>query len=385
MRTLHRKVAIVGVGESDEVGRVAGKSPLDLATEACLAAIADAGITKDQIDGLYTTQSIADGSQVMASALTEHLRIRPCFATWMPYGGMATASILLYAAAAVEAGLCHTILVCSADNLLSGRTRGGAVAKFSEIGHPDFEQPYGGTVPAYYALFAQRYMFEYGVTARQAAAVAVGARRHASLNPRSHMRTPITVDDVLASKLIADPFRTLDCALVSDGGAAFIVTAADRARDFRKKPIYLLGAGAATTHQHVSESPTFTATPNTEAARVAFGMAGVTPADADIFYPYDNFTWMVLAQLEGTGFCGRGEAGAFVEGGRIEIGGQLPVSTHGGLLSYAHPGRPIFSVVEAVRQLRGEASGRQVEDAELAVVNAMGGIHSTVAVHVLGT
>jgi acetyl-CoA acetyltransferase len=384
MRTLSRRVAIIGVGESDEVGRVPGKSPIALAVEASLNAIADAGIGFNEIDSLYTTQSIADSSSVMASVFTEYVGISPAFATWMPYGGMATASILLYASALVESGMCNTILVCSSDNLLSGKTRGGAVAKFSEIGHPDYEMPFGSTVPGFYALFAQRYMHEYNVKPEHLAAVAVAARKHASLNPRAQMRTPISVDDVLNSRLIADPFRVLDCAIISDGACAFIVTTAERARDATKKPVYVLGAGAATTHQHILAAPGFTHTPAKMAAEKAFAMAGVDPSDVDLFYPYDNFTCMVLAQIEDTGFCRKGEAAEFVQDGRIEPGGALPVNTHGGLLSYAHPGRPIFSIAEAVRQLRNEAGAGQVPGAEIAVVNGMGGINSTVAVHVLG-
>jgi acetyl-CoA acetyltransferase len=240
--------------------------------------------------------------------------------------------------------------------------------------HPQFEVPYGPLVPSLYALVAQRHMHEYGTTPEQLAEVAVTIRKHASLNPNAHKRELITVDDVLKSRMITSPLHIFDCAIVSDGAAACIVTSADRARDLKARPVHLLGQGYGLRHSHIGDTE-LTTTGAVDSGRDAFRTAGLTPADVDVAQIYDCFTITVIVELEDLGFCKKGEGGAFVENGRIGLGGALPITTHGGLLSGGHPGLGggFFHVVEAVRQIRGEAGARQVKDAEVAVwANAVG-------------
>jgi acetyl-CoA acetyltransferase len=246
--------------------------------------------------------------------------------------------------------------------------------------HPQFEAPYGPLVASNYALIAQRHMHEYGTTAEQMAEVAVTLRGHALRNPNAHMTRPITVRDVLDSPMITSPLKRFDCALVSDGAAAAIVTGAARARDLRQRPVRLLGQGYGLSHSYVGEARRLPYSGAVMSGQKAFAMAGVRHADIDVAELYDCFTITVIVELEDLGFCKKGEGGAFVQGGRIALGGELPVTTHGGLLSCAHPGLGggFFHVLEGVRQLRGQAGGRQVDGAELALVHGNGG---TIAIH----
>ena len=263
----------------------------------------------------------------------------------------------------------------------------------------EFEVPFGAHIPGFYALVAQRHMHEYGTKPEQLAAIAVACRKHASLNPAAQKRDPITVEDVLNSWMISTPLRMLDCSLISDGGGAFIVTTLERARNLRQRPIRLLGAGQAHSYYHMGHLAggvglppghkndfNLTNTLQRVAARDAFGEAGVTPADIDVAEIYDSFTITALMQFEELGFCKKGEAGAFVEGGRTELGGELPVNTHGGLLSFAHPGMPggIFHLIEGGRQLRHECGPRQVPDTALALVTNVSAVASNHSVCILG-
>jgi acetyl-CoA acetyltransferase len=208
----------------------------------------------------------------------------------------------------------------------------------------------------------------------------------AGKNPAAQMRQPITIDDVINSKMIAHPLHLLDCSLVSDGGAAVIMTSAERAKDFKKKPVYMLGVGEGHSHEHVSQAQSLTTSAAKEAGERAYAMAGLGPKDMDVAELYDCFTPVVIIELEDLGFCPKGEGGRFVEGGRVELGGELPINTHGGLMSHCHPGHPgsLFSITEAVRQLRGECGPRQVKDAEVAFVHGQGGIMSTHCSMILG-
>ncbi len=236
-----------------------------------------------------------------------------------------------------------------------------------------------GAAPIQYALAARRHMYEYGTSSRQFGAVAVACRHHATMNPAAQMRKPITIEDHQNSPMIADPFRLLDCSLVSDGAAALIVTRADRARDCRQPPVYILGTGYSCEHSEIVSSRSMTMTAARGAARQAFERAGISPADVDVAELYDCFTAVVLVTLEDYGFCKKGEGGCFVEGGRIELEGALPVNTHGGLLSHAHIGG-ISHLTEAVTQLRHQAGLRQVNDARVAVASGQCGelgIHVT--------
>ena len=240
-----------------------------------------------------------------------------------------------------------------------------------------------------YALIARAHMHAYGTTSEQFAAVAVACRKHASMNPGAQKRAPITIADVLNSRMIADPLHLLDCSLVSDGGAAIVMTAPARAKDFRNRPVYFLGAGEAHPDSSILQARSLTESGAVESGRQAYAAARVRPGDIDLAMVYDAFTSMALIYLEDLGFCAKGDGGRFVEGGNIELGGSLPViNTHGGLLSYCHAGLAnsiFFHITEAVRQLRGECGPRQVAGARLALIHGQGGRASTHGTATLGS
>jgi len=383
---MRNRVAIVGVADT-EVGVVPQYSATQLYVRAARLAFDDAGITKDQIDGLITCASWAEPYLYHAETIAEYMQIFPRYCMGAPAGGGTTLAIMHHAASAIITGMCNTVLVTMADSQVSGLSRDKAVEMMSTAGHPQFERPYGPPIPAFYALLARAHEHVYGTTAEQRAAVAVACRKHASLNPAAQMRKPITIEDVLASRMIADPLHLLDCSLVSDGGAAFIMTSAERARDFKHRPVYLLGVGEGHSHEHVTQALSLTTSAAKEAGERAYAMAGLSPKDVDVAELYDCFTPVVIIELEDLGFCPKGEGGRFVEGGRIELGGELPVNTHGGLLSHCHPGHPgsMFSITEAVRQLRGSCGARQVEGAKIALVHGQGGIMSTHCTTIFGS
>jgi acetyl-CoA acetyltransferase len=237
-----------------------------------------------------------------------------------------------------------------------------------------------------YALAASRHIHEYGTTREQLAEVAVAAREWAKLNPKAFKRDHLTVEDVLASRMISSPLSLLDCCLVTDGGGALLVTSAERAKDLRKAPVYLLGAGEAHWHRNISQMPDLTVTAAVDSGPRAYEMAGVGPESVDVAMLYDAFTINPILFLEDLGFCEKGEGGAFVEGGRIAPGGELPVNTNGGGLSYNHPGMyGLLLLIEAVRQLRGECGERQVRGARVALAHGNGGVLSSQVTAVLGS
>jgi acetyl-CoA acetyltransferase len=385
MNSLRGKVAIVGAADT-EVGRVPHYSATQLCVDAARRALEDAGISKEQVDGLVTGNSMVEPYMYHAEAIAEYMQIFPRYCISIGAGGGTTFSALHHAASAIATGVCETVLIAMADNLLTGLSREQAMGIQSSVGHSQFETPYGPTVPALYALIAQAHMATYGTTPEQFASIAVVCRKHAALNPEAQMQEPISVQDVLSSRMIADPLHLLDCSLVSDGGAAIILTSAERAIDFPHHPVYLLGAGEGHGHEHISQARSLTTSAAVESGRRAFATAGLGPRDIDLAQLYDCFTPTVLIELEDLGFCEKGEAGAFVEAGQIELGGQLPVNTHGGMLSHCHSGNPgsMFALTEAVRQLRHQAGNRQVEDAEVALVHAQGGVMSSHATLILG-
>ncbi len=384
-RALRGKVAIVGAADT-EVGIVPGKTPMELCVEAAVAAMEDAGIRKDSIDGLVTCNAMAQPLLYHAEAFAEYLQIFPSYCISVGAGGGTTFSILHHAASAIATGMADTVLIVMADSLRSSLTREQAMLTQSSTGHPQFEQPYGPTVPAYYALIAQAHMAQFGTTEEQLAAIAVAARAHAARNPTAQKRDPITVEDVVNSRLIADPLHLLDCSLVSDGGSAVIMTSAERARDFPHQPVYLLGVGEGHSHEHISQARDLTTSAALESGQRAYSMAGVTAADMDFAQLYDCFTPTVLVELEDLGFCRKGEGGEFAATGALGPGGSLPVNTHGGLLSHCHPGNPgsMFALTESVWQLRHSAGERQVPNAQLGLVHAQGGIMSSHTTLVLG-
>ena len=385
MESLRGKVAIIGAADT-EVGKVPGFSATELCVEAALRALQDAGISKDEVDGLVTCKSMAEPHMYQAEVLAEYLQIFPRYCVSASAGGGTTYSGLYGAAMAIANGVCHTVLLCLGDSLRSGLTRQQTLQMQSATGHREFEIPYGPTVPAYYALIARAHMNEFGTTPEQLASVAVHARRHAARNPAAQMRELITVEDVLASRMIADPLHLLDCSLVSDGGAAVILTSAERARDLSKAPVYILGSGEGHSHEHISQARSLTSSAAADSGRRAFAMAGLKPADIDVAGIYDCFTPVVLIELEDLGFCAKGEAGTFVAAGETALDGSLPMNTHGGLLSHCHPGHPgaMFALTEAICQLRHAAGARQVKGAEVALVHAQGGIMSSHSTLILG-
>jgi acetyl-CoA acetyltransferase len=379
--------SIAGVGTS-RVGQVPDRSALQLQADAAQAALNDAGLKMSDIDGLLTTPVRVEHWNMPCGVVANHLGVRARYLSTVDVAGASGCAMIHQAAMAIASGQCSTVLCVAGQNLLTHGSRAKAVKSMAEGGsaHPQFEVPYGPIVPSLYALAAQRHMHEFGTTSEQMAEVAVTIRRHASLNPDAHKRSLVTVDDVLSSRMITSPLHILDCAIVSDGAAAAIVTSTQRARDLKKQPVHLLGQGYGLRHSYVGEHVDLMSTGAVDSGREAFGSAGLTPADIDVAQIYDCFTITVIIELEDLGFCKKGEGGHFVEGGRIGIGGELPVTTHGGLLSGGHPGLGggFFHVVEAVRQLRGEADARQVKDAEVALVHGNGGVISVHCTLILG-
>jgi acetyl-CoA acetyltransferase len=382
---MQRKAVITGVADT-EVGRVEGSTSLGLQAQAAVAAVADAGLSLGDIDGMLCAYSLTQPHLMLSSVVSEYLGIQPSYSIATQAGGATACAQIMQAAALVQTGICRHVLVVCGDNRLTGMTRDMAVAALSEVGHAQFERPYGISVPSAYALVAQRYMHEYGVTREHLSGIAVTQRGHAMRNPKAQMRDPITLDDVSNSRLISSPLRLFDCCLISDGGAAVVVSAADAACDTRKTGVSILGAGQMNTHEHIVAAPSLTRFGCRQSSEQAFQRAGLTPADIDVVEIYDSFTITLLVELESIGFFARGEAGPAILDGALELDGRLPCNTHGGLLSYAHSGAAggMFHVVEAVRQLRSEAEGRQVEDAELAFVHGDGGILSAHCSLVLG-
>ena len=386
MPKLRGRVAIAGVGET-EVGRVPSLGATQLCVQACRRALEDAGLTNKDVDGVITTNSWSEPHYYHAEWIAEYLGSQPHYCLTVGTGGGTIIAALSHAVSAIETGLCETVLLAAADNWLSAFSREKMVELMAaNAGHQQFEIPYGSFVPGLYALYAQAQMKRYGTTSEQFAKVAVTARKFAALHPGAQMRTPITIADVHESKKVAEPLHLLDCALISDGGAAIVVTASGRARDLRSKPVYVLGLGEAHQHEHVSQAVSLTETAAAESGARAFTMANLRPRDIDLAMLYDPFTPTVVMFLEDLGFCERGEGGAFVDSGEIELGGRLPVNTNGGLLSYAHPGNPgaLLLTVEAVRQLRSECADRQVKGAGTALIHAEGGIMSSHATAILG-
>ncbi|MFS2294539.1 MAG: thiolase [Actinomadura sp.] len=375
-------VAIVGAAESD-LG-VTNRSILGLQAQAISRALDDAGLTLRDVDGIATTGV----SRFSATQLADHFGLEPRWTDSTFAGGSAFEMFVARAAQAIRAGQAETVVISFASNQRSARSRslGGVVEDHTP--EAQFETPYGPLYPlSYYAMAAQRYLHAYGKKREQLAEIAVAAREWALLNPAAfrYGEGPLTVDDVLGSAMISSPLTALDSCLVTDGGGAVVLTSLERARDLRRKPVEVLGYGERTTNTSMTAVPDLTVTGAAGSGADAFARAGVTPADIDVVQVYDSFTITVALTLEGLGFCGRGEALDWIAGGRIRPGGDFPLNTSGGGLSYCHPGQfGILLLVEAVRQLRGECGDRQVPDARLAVAHGTGGILSTHATVVLG-
>ncbi|WP_433414352.1 acetyl-CoA acetyltransferase [Microtetraspora malaysiensis] len=378
---LRGSTAIVGVAESDlgEVGP--DRYAIELAAQAAGAALADAGLTTRDVDGLFC--AIA-GRGMAPLDVAEYLGIRPRYTDGTMVGGSSFISHLHHAALAITTGACDVALITYGSTARSDSGRGRLAMGPPEL--PSYEAAYRPRPPITgYALATARHMHQYGTTRTHLAEVAVAARKWAALNPKAFVRDPLTVEDVLAARMVSSPLTTLDCCLVTDGGGAVVVTGADRARDLPKPPVYLLGAGEAHWHRAISQMPDLTVTAATESSVRAYTMAGVGPQDVDVVQLYDAFTINTILFLEDLGFCAKGEGGDFVSGGRIAPGGDLPVNTNGGGLSYCHPGMyGIFPLIEATRQIRGEAGDRQQPGVTIALAHGNGGQLSSQVTAVLG-
>ncbi len=376
--SLRARTAIAGVAESD-LGEVAdGLTALDLMAQATVRALDDSGLGLADVDGLFSASAYY---QLATVELAEYLGIRPRYTDSTQIGGASFTSHLHHAAMAVNAGACDVALIAygSTQRSDSGRL-------ITQANALPYEAPHRPRHPvSMYAMVAARHMHLYGTTRDQLAEVAVAARGWAMGNPKAFLRHPLTIEDVLAARMISEPFTSRDCCVVTDGGGAVIVTSAERARDLAKPPVYVLGVAEAHWHRHISQMPDLTISAATDTGRRAFAMAGAGPAEVDVVELYDAFTISTIMFLEDLGFCAKGEGGAFVSGGHIAPGGGLPVHPNGGGLSSCHPGMySIFTIIEAVRQLRGEAGERQVEAAELAVAHGSGGVFSSQVTAVLG-
>ncbi len=366
---MKRAAAIVGVHEHP-TRYAPHKTAFQIHAESARGALVDAGLSITDVDGYCTS----GGGPLGLLSLCNHLGLRPRFVDSTSIGGSSFVAHTAHAAAAIAAGLCEVVLITYGSTAASERfavgTGGGSMGD-----PPDqFEAPYGPTIVGSYALCAQRHMHEFGTTSEQLASVAVTMRRHAAFNPQAKYREPITVADVLASRIVSSPLHLLDCCIISDGGGAIVVTSAERACDLRKPPVYVLGAAEAVCDTGVG-CRDLTDTAASQSGPLALARAGVGHADIDCCMLYDSFTITVVMTLEGLGFCARGAGGAFVADGRIGLGGTLPVNTDGGGLSSNHPGmRGIFLVIEATRQLRGACGAGQVPDAAVVLVHGTGGM-----------
>jgi acetyl-CoA acetyltransferase len=369
--TLNGAAAIVGIGETP-YSRSTPESALELQLRASLRAIADAGLTPRDIDGVIPVGiSGATAEEYVHNLGLPDLR----FSGLVPHGGASAVGAIQMAAAAVATGICAYVLVPSGRSVSGGAKAGVRIHQMPQFHYvTEFERPVGAVAPAQlYAPMARRHMELYGTTSRQLAEIAVTVRSHAVLNEHAIMRTPITVEDHQNSRMISDPFRLLDCSLESDGGAAYIVTTPERARDLPHRPVVLRGVamGHPDSPSAITQRPDLTTLGLAKAAPIAFAMAELTHADIDVAEIYDCFTWVVLCQLEDLGFCAKGEGGKFVEDGRLRLGGALPTNTHGGLLSQGHM-LGMNHIVELVRQLRGHGGPAQVEGARVGLVTGYG-------------
>lgn len=383
MTGLRGRAAVVGVADAASPTGELELSGRELEAAMAKEALDDAGLTLADIDGVCHHQS--------SMAFAEYLGINARFTDSTMTGGSVFEVYLEHAASAITAGVAECILVVFAQTPRQDRKKGIQKGGPPNWGGPnpmaEWELPYGLQAPkGAYALAASRHMATYGTTSEQLAQIAVSTREWASLNPRARYRDPLTIDDVLDSPMLASPLHLLDCCLVTDGGGAFIVTTAERARHLKKPPVYVLGAATAHTHMMISQMPDVATTPGAISGPKAFEMAGIKPGDVDVLMGYDSFTITALLHLEDLGFCAKGEGGPFVEDGKLGPGGSFPMNTNGGGLSYTHPGMyGMFLVVEAVRQLRGECGPRQVDNAQVAVAHGSGMVLSCMATAVLGT
>lgn len=373
-------IYIAGVAETP-LGEVRDQNEYSMFALAAREALGEAGLTLKDVDGVFVNYMGEEGSVQVA----EYLGITPRYGDSTDIGGASFEAYVHHAMLAIAAGRCEVALIGYASRQRTMRLRRLSMPAREDSASAQFELPAGLPMPiGNYAMIAARHMHEFGTTSEQLAEIAVAARRWAQLNPKAWSRGPLSVQDVLDSKLMAEPLHRHDICLVTDGGAAVVVTTRERARNAAKTPVRVLGAGECSTHWQMSQWHDMTSTAGAISGREAFAMAGITPSEVDFVQPYDSFTITVLLSLEDLGFCKKGEGGSFVEGGRLGPGGQLPAMTSGGGLSYNHPGAlGALLLVEAVRQLRHEAGERQLQKASIGVVHGVGGMFSAASTVVL--
>jgi len=391
-----RRVAIVGAALSD-TGRVDTKTPYDLHAQAVRRALADSGLSKSDVDGLASNGL----GTLQPIEIAEYLRIHPTWVDSTQVGGGTWEVMACHAADAIAQGHADVVVLVYGSTTRADLKKGirRANLSYGNRGPMQFEAPYGHTLISKYAMSTRRHMHEHGTTLEQLAEVAVSARYNAQFNPDAYYRDPLTIDEVLSGRVMADPFTKLQCCIRSDGGCAIVLAAEDRVPDTATKPVWVLGHGHTVSHTTMSEWADFTTGPAAVSGPIAFERAGIRPDEIDLACIYDAFTFMLMATLEDLGFCGKGEGGPFVEDGRLRLGGALPTNPDGGGLSACHPGmRGLFLLVEATRQLRGDYAGgdgrtengepipaeRQVPDAKLAVASGTGGWFCSNGTLVLG-
>jgi acetyl-CoA acetyltransferase len=377
---LRGRAAFVGAA-TGFINGAGGLSAAEMMAVTAADALRDAGLSIRDVDGLFVGMQTEFLSTL---AFGEYLGIRPRFSDNSRVGGSSFLCHAEQATLALDAGLCDVALICYGSNQRSavGRLQTSVAGTWSDI-----EAPYNARFPvSSYALSAARHMHEFGTRPEDLASVAVSARRWAQLNPEAFAREPLDAAEVLASPRVSTPLGRLDCCLVTDGAAAVVMTRADRARDQARKPVYLLGSAAEHWHKQISAMEDLCVTAATRSSQRAYAAAGIGSGDVDLVQVYDAFTISTIMLLEDLGFCPKGEGGRFVSGGAIAPGGSLPVNTNGGGLSCCHPGMyGLFTLVEAIRQLRGEAGDRQVADAEIALCQGSGGAFSSQVTNILGT
>ncbi len=361
------KCAIVGVGTS-RFGKLQGVSAMGFTIEAGKRALEDAGLARDEVDGVLVMMPAVMGEQHgWAARVASYLGIEPTFSATMDLGGATACGSVQTAVAAIDAGYCHTVLCCFA-------TQNWPQGVMMQLFGSEFQIPYGdiGAI-TFMAHLKRRQQYEFGYLDEHYGRIAVTWRKHARLNPDAQMRKPMTLDDYFNSRWVAEPLRLFDCCPSTDGGGACIVTSIERARDLAKRPARILGAGQSHSSELIRPvGGDAERLGGTKAAELTFGMAGVTPKDIDVVQFYDAFTPRVIHDLVAYGFCRPEEVGDFIDAGQLELSGSLPSNTAGGLISEGHLSG-FGHVREAVRQLRGECGERQVKDAELCLVTGYGG------------
>ncbi|MBI63759.1 MAG: thiolase [Chloroflexi bacterium] len=379
LKNISGNTSIVGVAESDQIGKVPEKSPLALHAEAASNALDDAGLKFSDVDGLFTA-----GWSTLDVA--EYIGIQPRFTDSTSVGGSSFVIHIAHAIAAISAGYCEVALITHGQ---SGRSDRAPLSRHDGIPMIQYEYPYGIIgPPSSYSLACNRYMHLYGEdkTREAMANIAVSTRKWANLNPKAYFyNKEMTLDDYHDSRWVSWPFHLLDCCLVTDAGAAIVITTKDRAKDLRKKSVNILGIAEGHDHSMISQMPDLTKAFGTKTGPQAIKMSGINLEDIDLAMIYDSFTFTVLVSLENIGFCNPGEGPEFLLEKNISPGGGFPLNTNGGGLSYTHPGMyGIFTIVEAVRQLRNEAEDRQIDNCNLALAHGTGGLLSSTATVILG-